>query len=71
MPDSYLHLEWPPSYQSRKARIVAVGGYPLAAGFNGQRCKPGVLREIACGIGFIAEIFKEHPMAVAGRDDSR
>lgn len=52
-----------------EAMVVAIGGHPLAAAFNGQRSEKGIWNEVAFDIGRFAQTAKDLPMAGTRIDD--
>jgi hypothetical protein len=52
-----------------EAMVVAIGGHPLAAAFNGQRSEKGIRNEVAFDIGRFAQTAKDLPMAGTRIDD--
>ena len=65
-----MNSERRPPGKSGKARIVSVGGDPIAARLYRQGGEPCVLGEIACCLRSAAEIFEYQPVSGAGRRNS-
>ncbi len=54
-----------------ESRVVAIRGNPLAAGFDGQGGKPGVLRDVSRGLGILAQGLENRPVTLAGHNHRR
>lgn len=52
-----------------ETRVVAIGGYPLAAAFNSQCGEKGIRNEVAFDIGGLAQVTKDVPVAGTRIDD--
>lgn len=57
-----------PPPQPRKPPEVAIGGDPLAAGFDRECCEVGVRHEVARGAAGPQDVDKDVPVSGAGRN---